>query len=116
MVVPLGRRRPGGPRRPRPLAGSRTRARTQLADVVSAARHVEPDVRIDQDVVRDSAARALVEASEKAELLVLATRQRPHSPGMHIGTTTHAVLHRTRCPLLVIPVAPNGTNARAEGP
>ncbi|MCF2533821.1 universal stress protein [Yinghuangia soli] len=98
------------------IAGARAQARARLAAIVADARHVEPGVGVDEVVVRDSAVRVLVGASEKAELLVLAARQRPPGPGMHIGAVTRAALHRTACPVLVVPVAPNGTRTRAERP
>lgn len=98
---------------PATVVRARARARARLAAVVAGVRDCEAGVPIVEDVVRDSAARALVAASRHADLLVLAARQRPPGPGLHVGTVTHAVLHRAHCPVLIAPVA---RKAPAHGP
>ncbi|HSA52589.1 MAG TPA: universal stress protein [Yinghuangia sp.] len=87
-----------------PVAATRAHARARLARVLGDVGDTEPAVRLHQDVVRDSPARALVGASDHAELLVVAARRRPPGPGMHLGPVTHGVLSRARCPILVVPV------------
>lgn len=87
-----------------PVAATRAHARTRLARSLGDVADTEPTVRMHEVVVRDSPARALVGASEHAELLVLAARRRPPGPGLHLGPVTHGVLHRAHCPVLVVPV------------
>ncbi|MDI2124762.1 universal stress protein [Yinghuangia seranimata] len=86
------------------VSAERVRARARLAEVLEPLRGKEPGVRVRESVVRDAPGRALVEASGAAGLLVVGARQRPPGPGAHIGPVMHALLHRTRCPLLVVPV------------
>jgi nucleotide-binding universal stress UspA family protein len=80
----------------------------------SAAReHLEKTLRPWQDkypqvqvVVRvDGAgpAKALVDASNGAELLVIGRRMRKHTAGGHLGLTAHAALHHADAPVAVVP-------------
>jgi nucleotide-binding universal stress UspA family protein len=73
-----------------------------LAEAVAGWRDEEPDVTIREVVVRDRAASALVAASLTAELLVVGHRHRTVLP--RLGSTTHGVLHRATCPVLVVPI------------
>lgn len=98
------------------VATTRARARARLAAVVSGVRHRESGVSVIEDVVRDSAARALITASRHADLLVLAARQRPPGLGLHVGTVTHAVLHRAHCPVLIVPVSRKAPACGPNGP
>ncbi|WP_436776450.1 universal stress protein [Yinghuangia sp. YIM S09857] len=98
------------------VASMRAHARARLAAIVRNVRDAEPTVVVREDVVRDSAARALIAASRHAELLVLAARQRPPGPGLHVGTVTRAVLHRAQCSVLVVPVARTGPAHRSIDP
>jgi nucleotide-binding universal stress UspA family protein len=56
-------------------------------------------VEVREVVVRDKPARALVAAGLTAELLVIG-----HRPRHRLGSTTHGVLHRTSCPVAVVPI------------
>jgi len=87
-----------------PVAATRAHARARLARVLAATRDAEPNVRMHEVVIRDSPTRALVGASEHAELLVVAARRRPPGPGMHLGPVTHGLLSHAQCPVLVVPV------------
>jgi hypothetical protein len=62
--------------------------------------------------VRDGAAHALVAASRRAELLVLAARRRPPGPGPRLGPVTRTVLTHAYCPVLVVPVQGAAPRAR----
>lgn len=57
---------------------------------------------IEESVVRGRPAAALLAASASADLLVVGHRHRGRLA--RLGSTTHAVLHRTTCPLAVVPV------------
>jgi nucleotide-binding universal stress UspA family protein len=74
----------------------------RLADAVARWRTETPDVRIDEAVVRDRPATALLHRSEAADLLVVGHRHRGRLA--RLGSTTHAVLHRAACPIAVVPI------------
>ncbi|MFD0345910.1 universal stress protein [Kitasatospora aburaviensis] len=53
--------------------------------------------------VRLGPARAVVEASATAELVVIGRRRRPHDLGPRLGRVAHAVLHHAHAPVAVVP-------------
>ncbi|MFD1659246.1 universal stress protein [Streptomyces caeni] len=53
--------------------------------------------------VAAASARALVEASRTADLVVAAGRPGPPGPGRRLGTVARALLHRAHCPVLFVP-------------
>jgi nucleotide-binding universal stress UspA family protein len=69
-----------------------------LAEALAGWREKEPEVAVREVVVREKTARALVEASLTAELLVIGRR-----PGRFLGSTVHGALHRAACPVAVVP-------------
>ena len=77
-------------------------AQRLLAESVAGWRDKEPDVAIREVVVRDRPAVALREAAMSAELLVVGHRHR-HVLA-RLGSTVHGLLHRTPCPLAVVPL------------
>lgn len=81
-------------------------ARQVLANAMSPIREHYPDVTVEEVVVRSGRAGALVEAAEAAALVVLAAHRRAHPTGARLGPTTHAVLHHSPVPTLVVPVQP----------
>jgi nucleotide-binding universal stress UspA family protein len=70
-----------------------------LAESLAGWREKEPGVEVREAVVRDKPARALVAAGLTAQLLVVG-----HRPGRRLGSTTHGVLHRAACPVVVVPI------------
>jgi nucleotide-binding universal stress UspA family protein len=74
-----------------------------LAEALAGHRDKEPDVVVREVVARDRPARALVEATWDAQLLVVGRSHR-HPLG-RIASPTHAVLHRAGCPVAVVPPA-----------
>ena len=67
-------------------------------------------VRIEEGLVRDRAATALLQASASAQLLVVGHRHRGRLA--RLGSTTHGVLHRAACPVAAVPIReqPHGTS------
>jgi nucleotide-binding universal stress UspA family protein len=78
--------------------------RRLLSERLAGAAAAEgPDVVVREVVVRDRPARALVAAATTAQLLVVG-----HHSRRAFGSTTHAVLHRSTCPVAVVPLAKRG--------
>lgn len=63
-----------------------------------------PTVPVTTDHACRRTADALVEASERADVLVLAVRRSPRGYGLQLGPVTHAVLHDAHCPVILVPV------------
>ncbi|MGW6012065.1 universal stress protein [Streptomyces sp. NPDC055210] len=47
--------------------------------------------------------RALLEATRAADVVVIGAHQRAHRVGPHLNPTAHTLLHRSHCPVLVVP-------------
>jgi nucleotide-binding universal stress UspA family protein len=62
-----------------------------------------PEVPVVREVTPESAAKALVKASDLAELLVVGARRRQGVLGMALGSVNHALLHHARCPVVLVP-------------
>lgn len=78
-------------------------ARTVLRAVVdSVRRDVPDDLEVRIDVRHGQPARALVDASENASLLLLGRRSHGFASG-HLGATSRAVLRAVSCPVEVLP-------------
>jgi len=75
-----------------------------LGEAIGDWRGKFPDVEVVDDVRLDEPARALVEASRKASLVVVGRRGREHGFGVHLGPVAHAVIHHSHAPVAVIPV------------
>jgi nucleotide-binding universal stress UspA family protein len=75
-------------------------------DLVTGALHGfaerYPEVRVRRVVVPGRAAGALVEASERAQLVVVGTDDRRTGTGLPFGPVRHALLHHSACPVLVV--------------
>ncbi|MEV0330230.1 universal stress protein [Micromonospora echinospora] len=73
-----------------------------LAQAVAGWAERYPDVPIRRRLVRGAPARALVEESESAQLVVVGARGRGGLAGLLLGSVSHAVLHHGRCPVAVV--------------
>ena len=60
-----------------------------------------PDVDVRRVVERDRPAHALVTASAAAQLVVVGSRGRGGGAGLFLGSVSHALLHHSRCPVMV---------------
>ena len=61
-----------------------------------------PDVEVQRLVARDHAARVLVEQSRRAQLVVVGSHGRGGASGLVLGSVSHAVLHRSDCPVVIV--------------
>ncbi len=61
-----------------------------------------PEVEVTLDVVRGHPVAALVDASEKADLIVVGSRGRGAIGAAVLGSVSRAILHHARCPVAVV--------------
>ncbi|MYS17633.1 universal stress protein [Streptomyces sp. SID4982] len=87
------------------LAGEPThfeqRHATELLE--KALGEVPSGVEVERHIVEGRARDALVELSPGADLLVVGARRRHGRFGLQLGRVTYGVLHRSACPVAVIP-------------
>lgn len=83
------------------LAGRVVAARL-LEEAVGAWAEKFPELRLRREVVRGSAARALVEASRGASLVVVGARGSGGFPGLAVGSVAAHVLALAACPVAVV--------------
>ncbi|WP_214401426.1 universal stress protein [Pseudonocardia lacus] len=77
-------------------------ARAVLADRLRPWTEKFADVEVRRVVVRGPAGRVLVQESAKAQLVVVGSRGRGNLAGLVLGSVSHAVLHRSHCPVAVV--------------
>ena len=73
-----------------------------LSEAVAGWRGRYPDVVVQPKLVRDRPARALVERSRYASLLVVGARGRGDLTGLVLGSVSRALLHHGDCPVVVV--------------
>jgi nucleotide-binding universal stress UspA family protein len=74
-----------------------------LAEALAGWAGKYPDVVVRRKLVRRAPRRALIEASRRAQLLVVGTRGRGGFTGLLLGSTSQALLHHAACPVAVVP-------------
>ena len=80
------------------------KAEHAMEDALTAVREAHPEVPIELRVRHGQPARVLQQATEGAELLLLA--RRPHAfPFGHLGGTGRTLLRVSHCPVEVLPPA-----------
>jgi nucleotide-binding universal stress UspA family protein len=72
-----------------------------LAEALAGYQERYPDVTVTKLLVCDRPARALVETSESAQLVVLGSRGRGGFTGMLLGSVSNAVVQSVRIPVIV---------------
>jgi nucleotide-binding universal stress UspA family protein len=72
-----------------------------LAEVVAPWHDRYPDVKVETLVAKGSAAEALIEASETAQLVVVGTRGHGGFTGLLLGSVGQQLLHHARSPVLI---------------
>ncbi|MFD6280645.1 universal stress protein [Streptomyces sp. NPDC060209] len=77
--------------------------------VVAELRADHPGLPVSHDIVRAaSAAAVLVAATSDADAVVIGSRRRSSPVGAPLGHVTHAVLHHSHCPVLLVPLSHRG--------
>ncbi|MFF8840663.1 universal stress protein [Streptomyces sp. NPDC015130] len=77
--------------------------RRSLDELLDPWRAKYPDVEAAPRVVVGSAGLELVGAARDAALVVVGRRRRRSTPGAHIGSVAHAVLHHSPVPVALVP-------------
>lgn len=62
-----------------------------------------PEVDVSRDAAEGPAHRVLLEASADADLIVVGALRRHGHFGLQLGSTAHALLHHSACPVAVVP-------------
>jgi nucleotide-binding universal stress UspA family protein len=78
-------------------------AKEALGEILEQELGATPDVRIEPVLVTDLAARALIEQSEKASMIVVGARGLGGFQGLLLGSVSQQVVHHAKCPVLVVP-------------
>ena len=80
----------------------RERQRLTVAESLAGWREKYPDVEVEVHLEHGRPADALVANSERACLVVVGARGRGGFGGLLLGSVSHGVLHRARCPVAVV--------------
>jgi nucleotide-binding universal stress UspA family protein len=75
----------------------------ELSGALAAARSHYPGVTVREEVRYGRAAHTLVEASSRAQLVVVGARGRGGFAGLLLGSVSQAVLHHAGCPVAIVP-------------
>lgn len=73
-----------------------------LSERLAGYREIYIDVPVRVIVERENPVRILAEQSRNAQLVVVGTRGRGGFRGLLLGSTSHAMLHHSKCPLMVV--------------
>lgn len=78
-----------------------TEAEALLSESIAGYAEKYPEVRVDRVVVEDRPARAVLDASEGAQLVVVGSHGRGGFAGMTLGSVAQAVLHGAESPVII---------------
>lgn len=85
-----------------PPGGQAAFQEENLAEWLAAWGAKFPDVAVQRVVARDRPARALLERSAGAQLVVVGSRGRGALAGLVLGSVSQALLHHSACPVAVV--------------
>ncbi|MGA6159418.1 universal stress protein [Stenotrophomonas sp. NPDC087984] len=74
-----------------------------LSEVLDQVEREHDDIAVHREVIEGPAHRVLLDVSEQADLLVVGALQRRDHTGLQLGRVSHAVLHRSACPVAIVP-------------
>ncbi|MFE2445578.1 universal stress protein [Streptomyces sp. NPDC059426] len=74
-----------------------------LSQVLDQVEREHDDIAVHREVIEGPAHRVLLDVSEQADLLVVGALQRRDHTGLRLGRVSHAVLHRSACPVAIVP-------------
>jgi nucleotide-binding universal stress UspA family protein len=74
-----------------------------LSEAVGVARAQWPDVLIREDIVVEPPAKALIDASKEASVLVVGSRGRGGFAGLLLGSVSQQCIVHAACPVVVVP-------------
>ncbi|MFF4507348.1 universal stress protein [Streptomyces sp. NPDC001401] len=80
-------------------AGEAAVPRFTMADL----REKHSEVGVETSTVRTRPAHALLEATREAGVVIIGAHRRPGRLGRHLGPVAHTLLHRSHCPVVVVP-------------
>ncbi len=83
-------------------APSETEQGRLLAADLASRQEKYPDVAVERVVVRDRPRRQLLERSATARLVVVGSRGRGGFRGLLLGSTSQALVHHARCPVMIV--------------
>lgn len=87
--------------------------RQMVEPLLERAREEHPEVAVEVTVVHEPPGRALVEASRRADLLVLVRRAHGVPAATHLGATARTLLREADCPVMVVAPQEAETDAAA---
>ncbi|MEV6945188.1 universal stress protein [Streptomyces sp. NPDC051172] len=70
---------------------------------LSVLREQHPEVGVEAHTVTAGPAHALLEATREAGVVVIGVHRHTERPGPHLGPVVHTLLHRSHCPVVLVP-------------
>ncbi len=89
--------------------GQRRRAQNDLAEEavprfnLAQLRDEHPQVDVETRTVRRGPAQALLDHTQESAVVVIGTHRRTTRPGPQLGPVSHTLLHRSHCPVVIVP-------------
>ncbi|GAA2271912.1 universal stress protein [Streptomyces atrovirens] len=72
-------------------------------ELETALRDVPADIEVRRRTVEGHARRVLLDASHRADLLIVGARRKEGHLGLQLGRVAHGLLHHSACPVAVVP-------------
>ncbi|RYY43860.1 MAG: universal stress protein [Actinomycetales bacterium] len=86
-------------------------ARANVSEVLAGWRETHPDVTVLERDVQEDPSAAIIDATRRADLVVVGRPHHPHLPMALTRPLAMTVLRRAQCPLVVVPAAYGGPPA-----